>query len=189
MKHILERKEWIRINESFFKEGSPYAKHKDKAMQIMDKLVNEKGYSVKLAAALAGNMFKESGFNPAIESPGGTYVGLVQWGGGRKDKLKKKPNWKSLDTQINFIEEELNGSYSKVKAAIEAAPTVEAAAEIVGRKYEVCADPTSEKRIQGAKEIHDMYSEELLKMTAFPGPDFSADDNLELPVDQPIVQP
>lgn len=181
MRHILERKEWILLNESFFGEGAPFAKHKDKAMQIMDKLVNEKGYSVKLAAALAGNMFKESGFNPAIESPGGTYVGLVQWGGGRKAKLKSKPNWKTVDAQIDFIDEELSGAYSKVKAAIEAAPTVEAAAETVGRKYEVCADPTSEKRIKGAREIHDMYSDELLKMTAFPGIDHSADDLLEEP--------
>lgn len=181
MRHILERKEWIQINESFFSEGAPFAKHKDKAMQIMDKLVNEKGYSVKLAAALAGNMFKESGFNPAIESPGGTYVGLIQWGGGRKAKLKGKPNWKTVDAQIDFIDEELSGAYSKVKAAIEASPTVEAAAEAVGRKYEVCADPTSEKRIKGAKEIHDMYLEELKNMTAFPGPDYSADAQLEEP--------
>ena len=58
---------------------------------------------------------------------------------------------------------------------------MEAAAEKVGRKYEVCADPTSPKRINGAREIHDLYSEELKKMTAFPGPDYSADDQLEEP--------
>ena len=184
MRHILERKEWIRINESYFSEGAPFAKHKDKAMQIMDKLVNEKGYSVKLAAALVGNMFKESVFDPKAigrDKDGNEFVGLIQWGGGRKDALKKKPNWNTIETQINFLDGELRGAYSKVKAAIEAEPTVEAAAEKVGRKYEVCADPTSPKRINGAREIHDMYSEELMKMTAFPGPDYSADAELEEP--------
>ena len=184
MRHILERKEWIRINESYFSEGAPFAKHKDKAMQIMDKLVNEKGYSVKLAAALVGNMFKESVFDPKAigrDAKGNEFVGLIQWGGGRKDKLKKLPNWNTIETQINFLDGELRGAYSKVKAAIEAEPTVEAAAAKVGLKYEVCADPTSPKRINGAREIHDMYSEELMKMTAFPGPDYSADAELEEP--------
>jgi hypothetical protein len=185
MKHLLERKEWIRINESFFSEGAPFAKDKAKAIDIMNKLVNEKGYSVKLAAALVGNMFKESVFNPKAigrDAKGNEFVGLVQWGGGRKDKLKKKPNWNTIDVQIDFIDEELSGAYSKVKAAIEAAVTVEAAAEAVGKKYEVCADSTSEKIIKGAREIYDMYME---KVTAFPGPDYSADLDMETP---PTVQ-
>jgi hypothetical protein len=181
MKHLLERKEWIRINESFFSEGAPFAKDKAKAIEIMDKLVNEKGYSVKLAAALVGNMFKESVFDPKAigrDSKGNEFVGLVQWGGGRKDKLKKKPNWNTIGVQVDFIDEELSGAYSKVKAVIEAQATVEAAAEMVGRKYEVCADPTSPKRIKGAREIYDMYME---KLSAFTPPTLTDDDFTDQP--------
>jgi hypothetical protein len=178
MKHLLERKEWLRVNEAFFNQGSPYEKHKDTIMTIMDKLVKDYSYSPQLAAALAGNMFKESGFNPAIESPGGTYVGLIQWGGGRKAKLKAKPNWKTIDTQLKFIDDEFKGAYAKVKKAIEAAPTVEKAAEIVGRRYEVCADPTSEKRIKGAREIYDMY---MPNLTAFIPPTLTDTDFIDQP--------
>lgn len=38
------------------------------------------------------------------------------------------------------------------------------------------ADPTSEKRINGAKEIHDIY---VSQIAAFTGPDSSADAMLD----------
>jgi hypothetical protein len=63
MKHLLERKEWLRVNEAFFNQGSPYEKHKGTIMTIMDRLVKDYSYSPQLAAALAGNMFKESGLS------------------------------------------------------------------------------------------------------------------------------
>jgi hypothetical protein len=85
---------------------------------------------------------------------------------------------KTIDTQLKFIDEELKGAYAKVKEAIDAAPTVEKAAEIVGRRYEVCADPTSEKRIKGAREIYDMY---MPNLTAFTPPTLTDDDFTDQP--------
>lgn len=187
MKHILERREWTRLNEAYFSKGSAFEKSKEKAIAIMSKL-SDKGLSPVAAAAVVGNMFKESVFDPNARSPDVGYVGLCQWGGPRKAKLMAKPKWNTVDTQIDFIMDELatltyfdKATQKKVliKDAITNAATPEKAAELFARRYEVCADPTSEKRINGAKEIHDIY---VSQIAAFTGPDSSADVMLDEPV-------
>lgn len=113
-------------------------------LEIVGGLV-DRGFDPKVAAALAGNMWQESKFDPTAKSPGSTYVGLIQWGdyqnkktgpGARKTSLMSKPNWQSIDTQLDYIKAELNGTYKSIVPAIMSAPTIEKAAEVVTRRYE-----------------------------------------------------
>lgn len=73
------------------------------------------GYTPEFAAGACGNMWQESNFNPKAVSASGTFHGIVQWGGGRFERLKQiaaenNSTWDSLDIQIKLILEELNSS-------------------------------------------------------------------------------
>lgn len=79
---------------------------------------NDKPLSPVQAAGVMGNMYAESGFNPsAIEITDRQEKGhgLVQWTFGRWDNLEAfaeeqgKP-WDDLETQLKFLEKELEGS-------------------------------------------------------------------------------
>ena len=72
-----------------------------------------KGLSLKQAAAIAGNLEQESRINPTIENSIGAY-GIAQWLGGRKNNLKAKSNYNTLETQLEFLWEELNGAEKAV---------------------------------------------------------------------------
>jgi len=161
MGYILEFKQWKRLNgASYFnkEKGGKYSHLFNIALSIMDKLVTKYEYSPKLAAALCGNIFAESKFEPNLKATSGHY-GLVQWGDSRLSSLKKLPNWQSIDGQLEFINIELNSKYftvtKPIKQLVEAAPTVESAASIIAIKYEGAA--SSILRTAGAREIYDEY--------------------------------
>jgi hypothetical protein len=67
-----------------------------------------KGYNDYQTAAIVGALIQESSLNPA-ENVGGA-AGLASWKGDRLAALQKKPNWQSLETQLNYIYEEFNGN-------------------------------------------------------------------------------
>lgn len=82
--------------------------------QIFNALVNF-GFSEEMAAGACGNLWQESNFNPNIKSGAG-YLGIVQWGGGRADKLKalaesQGKEWSDLSAQIDYMKRELEASY------------------------------------------------------------------------------
>lgn len=170
MRYILPITEWLQINEAYFTEGAPFSKLKETGLSIMTKLVDNYGFSPILAAALGGNMFSESKLDPTRVSADG-YSGLIQWGGARLEKLKKLPNWKSIDTQLNFINSELknNPYFIKTKPVIskidalnvanlsveEKAIAISKATDIVTLNYEG-ANPSNERRTS-AKELYDLY--------------------------------
>jgi hypothetical protein len=80
----------------------------DRAMQLL----MQNGFSREQAAALAGNIQQESGFNPnALNKREGAH-GILQWRGSRWQALQRfaatrgaNPN--TLETQVAFIREEL----------------------------------------------------------------------------------
>lgn len=166
MGYILEFKKWKHLNEdnSYFnkEKGGKFSHLFNTALLIMDKLVTQYKYSPKLAAALCGNMFSESKLNPNTKSSDG-YYGLIQWGDPRLPKLKKLPNWQTIDGQLKFIDIELNGPYftkvSPVKSLITADISVEDAASIITKNYERTTPSAQSKaeRRNGAREIYDAY--------------------------------
>ena len=86
----------------------------DRAKSLVDKLKG-KGFTLSQSAAMVGNMWIESGFDPDSESSNGA-IGLMQWLGNRKSALKKYAehkgtDWTSENTQLNFIKVELKDGY------------------------------------------------------------------------------
>jgi len=133
----------------------------ESGLEIIKGLVN-RGFKPKTAAAIAGNMWIESKFNPAIIGQGkDPYVGLIQWGsvGKRKQKLMAKPNWKKTETQLDFIKQEFDtvGAYKQALPSIDSAQTPEKAAEIVSRRYEGTTHGIP-LRMQAASQLFDEWS-------------------------------
>jgi phage-related protein len=96
-----------------------------------------RGLSDAIAAGFVGTFQKESGFNTTILNAAGSGAqGLAQWLGGRLTALQSHPNWQSLQTQLNFVWEELMGSESAAFAAIKNARTPEEAAYLIDSRYE-----------------------------------------------------
>lgn len=159
MKHILKYSEWSPITEAeiFNKEkGGQFQALFDTGISIVDSLVKDHGFSPKVAAAIAGNIFLESKFNPTIKSPSGHY-GLIQWDPVRKKKLASLPNPNTIKTQLSFIKQELNGPYLKFLNLANAAKTVEEATDIITRGYEGAAK--SDIRRSAARELLAAYLE------------------------------
>lgn len=182
MGYILEFNKWRKLNESIYFKGGQFAHLFNTAMYVMDKLVNEYKYSPKLAAAICGNIFAESKFNPKTRSSSG-HFGIIQWGGPRLMNLKKQPNWDTIDSQLKFIDSELSTSYIKVKTSVGSSKTIEEATDIITKRYEG-ASPSSVRR-ESAKELYDEYlkksDENLRKTLSFKAPEISPDEDTSSP--------
>ena len=73
------------------------------------------GYSEYAIAGVMGNIYGESGFNPAAVESNGEGIGLCQWSYGRKKQLieyanSKGKEWSDLNTQIEFLITEIEGT-------------------------------------------------------------------------------
>lgn len=74
------------------------------------------GYSDIQTAAIIGNLYQESGLDPAkVEYKTKEGIGLVQWSFGRKQKLidyasSKGVEWTDLNAQLEFLVKELKSS-------------------------------------------------------------------------------
>ena len=71
------------------------------------------GYSDIQVAGIIGNLYQESGLNPARVESNGEGIGLVQWSFGRKQNLinyasSKGVDWSDLETQLEFLVDELD---------------------------------------------------------------------------------
>ena len=161
MKHIVNYTKWTLISEAeiFNKEkGGQFHAFFDTGMTILTSLIKDHGFSPMVAAAIAGNMFAESTFDPKKISPKG-YYGLMQWDKEiRKPKLFKLRNPDTIQTQLSFIKQEFNEPYySRFLRAANAAKTVEAATDIITTGYEGAAK--SDHRRSAARELLAAYLE------------------------------
>lgn len=112
------------------------------AREIYDFLVG-KGMTPEAACGILGNIEQESSF--VTSASNGTHFGLCQWGGGRWENLKnfaadRGTSWTNLNTQLEFLWNELENGYSHVKNAIMNCTDVEEATEIFCKKFEVCGN-------------------------------------------------
>ena len=153
----------------------------DKAKSIVTKLQN-RGFSLDSACAMAGNIWAESQFNSAEEGPNGAW-GLLQWLSDRKKALNSLAVHRKVDIsdeklQLDFIKIELKDGYKingefipNLTKDIKGAPeyeinnfnaamksdTIPAKAESFAKKVERCGDCHGSLPIrrQSAKRIHD----------------------------------
>lgn len=97
-----------------------------------------KGWTPEQAAAIAGGLFVESRFNPGAVNPGdgadgSDSLGIGQWNAGRAKALKafaaaKGKPYNDFQTQLEFVQHELETSEGKAAQKLRAATTVDDAA-------------------------------------------------------------
>ena len=114
-----------------------------KGSQLLDGLV-KRGFNKEEAAAIVGNLWAESGFRTGAVNPSSGAYGLMQWLGGRKDRLVKYAEEKGksaadLDLQLDYIRWELAGGNSYETAQFRRAMSYgsDVASKTKGFAYEV----------------------------------------------------
>ena len=122
-----------------------------------------KGIGSQATAAIMGNIFQESKYNPsAINSSSGA-SGLCQWYAGRNDKLRsfaasRGTSWDDLQTQLEFLWTEIGdgGPYNGILQNTINAPSLDEAVVIWEKGFEVSGDTASyPTRKAAAKEAFD----------------------------------
>lgn len=118
----------------------------ERSKYIQQKLMSM-GFSASAAAGVVGNLVQESGLRTDAIGDNGTSGGLAQWHNGRLDALKRfaaarGKEWTDLDTQIEFLAEEMRTSYADTYAKMQNAELPEIAGQIMTDEYEI-PDPAS----------------------------------------------
>lgn len=118
----------------------------ERSKYIQQKLMSM-GFSASAAAGVVGNLVQESGLRTDAIGDNGTSGGLAQWHSERLDALKRfaaarGKEWTDLDTQIEFLVEEMRTSYADTYAKMQNAELPEIAGQIMTDEYEI-PDPAS----------------------------------------------
>lgn len=118
----------------------------ERSKYIQKKLISM-GFTASAAAGVVGNLVQESGLRTDAIGDNGTSGGLAQWHNERLDALKRfaaarGKEWTDLDTQIEFLAEEMRTSYADTYAKMQSAELPEIAGQIMTDEYEI-PDPSS----------------------------------------------
>lgn len=118
----------------------------ERSKYIQKKLISM-GFTASAAAGVVGNLVQESGLRTDAIGDNGTSGGLAQWHNERLDALKRfaaarGKDWTDLDTQIEFLAEEMRTSYADTYAKMQNAELPEIAGQIMTDEYEI-PDPAS----------------------------------------------
>jgi hypothetical protein len=95
-----------------------------------------KGFSKEQAAGFVGNFWQESRLNPNAVNQKSGAIGIAQWLEPRKTQLLKKNNPYSLQTQLDFVWEELNSTEKNAYILIKASNTVEQSTYNIRKHFE-----------------------------------------------------
>lgn len=118
----------------------------ERSKYIQQKLMSM-GFTASAAAGVVGNLVQESGLRTDAIGDNGTSGGLAQWHNERLDALKRfaaarGKKWTDLDTQIEFLAEEMRTSYADTYAKMQSAELPAIASQIMTDEYEI-PDPAS----------------------------------------------
>lgn len=133
----------------------------ERSKYIQQKLISM-GFTATAAAGVVGNLVQESGLRTDAIGDNGTSGGLAQWHNERLDALKRfaaarGKDWTDLDTQIEFLAEEMRTSYADTYAKMQSAELPEIAGKIMTDEYER-PDPASAnygQRIANARAAYE----------------------------------
>lgn len=141
------------------KAARPKAGKGSGAAEQIFRFFRSKGFTPAQAAAWVGNFMQESGLSTTVVNPRSGATGLAQWLGGRLTGLKKKENWQSLQTQLNYVWEELQGPESAAYSAIKAAKGLEPATNAIAFKYERMGahEAAMDARLSGARGVYNRF--------------------------------
>ncbi|WP_277248087.1 phage tail tip lysozyme [Phascolarctobacterium succinatutens] len=118
----------------------------ERSKYIQQKLMSM-GFTASAAAGVVGNRVQQSGSRTAAIGDKAPTGGLAQWHNERLDALKRfaaarGKKWTDLDTQIEFLAEEMRTSYADTYAKMQSAELPEIAGQIMTDEYEI-PDPAS----------------------------------------------
>lgn len=126
--------------EEFINAGADENATGERSKYIQQKLMSM-GFTASAAAGVVGNLVQESGLRTDAIGDNGTSGGLAQWHNERLDALKRfaaarGKKWTDLDTQIEFLAEEMRTSYAETYAKMQSAELPEIAGQIMTDEYE-----------------------------------------------------
>lgn len=136
------------------------------------------GYSDSATAAILGNMEQESGIDPeAIQGNGaGPAAGIVQWENYNTKSSRwlnmsqyaqsKGRDWKDLESQLEFVDKELNGpdtfwQYASTYTSYDAfkkATDIGKATEDFEKSFERAGTPMMENRLSAAQKYYTQFN-------------------------------
>jgi len=179
--HTIQNNEWITNIESFAIPANPFGTKLGKIVQqqraqstpknLISNASNFNQTSIQTAitffksqgfpdtsvAGIVGNLLVESGLSTNALGDNGTAYGIAQWRFERQDGLKKRypKDYTSLNSQLNWIMDELKSNFSAVLNALKnTAITVDGATTIFDEKYEISNGQSLEQRKIYAKDIY-----------------------------------
>ena len=122
-----------------------------------------KGFSKEQASGFVGNFWQESRLNPNAVNQKSGAIGIAQWLGSRKTQLLKKNNPYSLQTQLDFVWEELNSTEKNAYIRIKASNTVEQSTYNIRKYFERPGESEANDtaRLAIAKKILNNPSEKI----------------------------
>lgn len=147
----------------------------ERSKYIQQKLISM-GFTASAAAGVVGNLVQESGLRTDAIGDNGTSGGLAQWHNERLDALKRfaaarGKDWTDLDTQIEFLAEEMRTSYADTYAKMQSAELPEIAGKIMTDEYER-PDPASAnygQRIANARAAYEAMRSGNKQADDYPG--------------------
>lgn len=159
----------------------------ERSKYIQQKLMSM-GFTASAAAGVVGNLVQESGLRTDAIGDNGTSGGLAQWHNERLDALKRfaaarGKKWTDLDTQIEFLAEEMRTSYADTYAKMQSAELPEIAGQIMTDEYEK-PDPASANYAQrqaNARAAYEAMQSGNKRADAYHGGGGGGDDSLVAP--------
>ncbi len=118
--------------------------------------LTSRGYTAYQTAGIMGNLMQEHRFKTS-DTPGG--LGIAQWIGSRRHKLMQRRDHTSLNTQLEYLLEELSTNEKHAGDALRRAQTVEEATIAFQNMYERCGVCMQSQRLSYAYEILQKYSD------------------------------
>jgi predicted PurR-regulated permease PerM len=117
-----------------------------------------KGYSSDQVSGIIGNLMTESNLDPNSKSGDGSY-GIAQWRGGRLQGLydfasKNGSDASDINTQLAYIEYELNNSESNAKAQLQNSSGAKDSAYAFSKYYERPAWSENPQRQDNAADVY-----------------------------------
>lgn len=138
-------------------KGLDVSGYSDNAAAVWDYLISM-GMSEAGAAGVMGNALIESSFNPEAYNPAG-YYGLFQWGGGRLSFLQSRPNYNTVQVQLDYFKYEMEGQFPQLMSFLKTTdnPALAAEAFLVVHERAVGSDPSYCSPLQYSIPNYDGY--------------------------------
>jgi hypothetical protein len=134
----------------------------ENGQDVFNFLVNH-GLSYNQAAGVIGNLMQESGLNPKSQQAGGAGRGIAQWGVNERWRgVVKLANTQKVDpftlgVQLDYLWQELNGSYKHALIDLKKQSSVQSATESFEKNFEAAGNPQMANRIKFAQDAYDHY--------------------------------